>query len=318
MSDIIQLTLAVPDAEVGERLDVYLTGLEDLPMSRAQLKRAILAGEVSINGKIPTKAGVKLRAGDQVICAIAPPAAPNLDPCDIPLEILYEDEDLVLVNKPAGLVVHPAPGHPDGTLVNALVHHAVALSDEGDAREAFRPGIVHRLDKDTSGVMVVCKNNKTHRHLAEQFAAHTIERRYIALCLGGSLPNEGTFDTRHGRDPRNRMKFTGRVPGGRRAITHYKVIERYEAGLALLAVTLETGRTHQIRVHLAEAGAPILADTFYGDARVVTSLLDRQALHADLLGFEHPNGEWLRFRAPLPEDLRRAIATIRAQGDKRA
>jgi len=306
--EAIVLDIVVPRSSIGERLDTFLTDLEELAFSRSQLQRAIADGEVLLNGAAARKAGVKLREGDAIACRILPPPLPSLDPEPIPLDILFEDELVLVLDKPAGMVVHPAPGHPRGTLVNALLHHCQELAEVGES--AFRPGIVHRLDRDTSGVMVVCKSNVAHRHLAAQFAQHTIERRYLCLCLGAALADEGTFDTRHNRHPTQRLKFTGRGSSGRRAITHFRVIERLDASIALVACTLETGRTHQIRMHLAEAGAPILGDELYGDARTRTRLLDRQALHADLLGFEHPDGRWLRFRAPLPDDLRGAIQTL--------
>lgn len=304
--DALLVELRVPEDAAGMRLDVFLTSLDELPFSRSRLQGAIARGEILLNGRRPLKPGAKLRAQDAIRCVIPPPPLPNADPEDIPLDVLFEDEHVLVLNKPPGLVVHPAPGHPSGTLVNALAFRCQRLP--GDAT-SLRPGIVHRLDKDTSGVMVACKSALALQTLAAQFAAHTIERRYIALCAGHHLPPEGTFNTGHSRDPHHRLRFTGRLDTERRAITHYRVLLPIPPHLALVACTLQTGRTHQIRVHLAEANAPILGDELYGKPH---PLLARQALHADLLGFQHPDGRWLRFQVPLPQDLRGALRALGA------
>lgn len=233
-------------------------------------------------------------------------------PQDIPLTVLYEDAHLVVVDKPAGMVVHPAPGHPDGTLVNAVLHHFGWLP--GDDPE--RPGIVHRLDALTSGVMVVARSEEAKRGLVARFQAHDIERAYLALATGHP-PARVTWETLHGRHPRDRKKLSSKVRRGKRAVTHLEVVERL-AGAALVRCTLETGRTHQIRVHCADHGFAILGDPVYGrtpkDPRLRESaaLLGRQALHAAVLGFVHPvTGVPLRFESPLPEDFRRALARLR-------
>jgi 23S rRNA pseudouridine1911/1915/1917 synthase len=211
------------------------------------------------------------------------------------------------------LVVHPAPGHYTGTLVHGLLHRYSGLSGSlgGDA-DGIRPGIVHRLDKNTSGVMVIARSDVAMKALAQQFAVHSIQRRYLALALGAHLGDEGTVDTGHSRHPRDRKRFTGHLESRRRAITHYKTLETHPQKTSLVACTLETGRTHQIRMHLAEKGAPILGDTMYGGERANTRLIDRQALHAQVLGFVHPDGRQLRFEAAPPPDFQQALELLRA------
>ncbi len=308
------------NADNGERLDVFLTRSDGHKLSRSQLRRAIAQGQVCINDKPVSKAGVKLRPGDTIACEIPPPPATSVEPQNIPLEFLYEDSDLAVLIKPAGLVVHPAPGHPNGTLVNALLYHyqqaAQQLSPpvEGE-NAALRPGIVHRLDRETSGVMVVARSQEAMQTLAKQFAAHTIARRYLAIALPGPLGHagdRGTFQTHHKRHPKDRMRYTGNCGGKRQATTHYEVLEKHKAGTRLVACTLETGRTHQIRMHLSEAGAPILGDPLYGTRRAQTRLIARQALHAQVLGFVHPSGESMRFEAEPPRDFQSALDTLRS------
>lgn len=296
-------------AEVGSRLDEFLAAHRELQLSRSQAKRSIVGGTVRVNDKVAVKAGTKLRLDDRVSGRIAPRPPMKAEPEDIPLDILHEDADLIVLVKPAGMVVHPAPGHRTGTLVHALLHHTATLSSGTDP---LRPGIVHRLDKGTSGVMVVCKSEQAHRHLAAQFAAHSIERRYLTLAFASKLAESGTFESGHSRHANNRLRFTGHRETERRAITHYRVVERFVGGLALVACVLETGRTHQIRMHLTEAGAPILGDEIYGGGRSVTPLIDRPALHAELLGFVHPAGNSMRFTAPAPADFQGALDALRA------
>lgn len=309
--DIFEVFIAELD-DVGERLDNFLADRDELALSRSQLRKAIERGEVSVNGRPAAKAGVKLREGDRVECSIQLPGLPSLTPEAIPLEILHEDDDVLVLVKAAGMVVHPAAGHPGGTLVNALLHHCQALSHAKDGPDGhLRPGIVHRLDKDTSGVMVVARSDRAMRSLSAQFAAHTIERRYLALAWARGLSDSGTFDTRHGRHPRHRRRFTGQQ-GTRRAVTHYQVLERFDAPAALVACRLETGRTHQIRMHMAEGHAPILGDPLYGDARAQTRWMTRQALHAEVLGFDHPAGHRLRFEAAPPADFQATLDALRS------
>ena len=265
------------------------------------------------------RAAVKLRPGDRIRFAPPPPAPIEDLPEDIPLDVLHEDAHLLVLDKPAGLVVHPATSHATGTLVNALLHHVgdqLAFSVGGERR----PGIVHRLDKDTSGVMVVAKDEPTLVGLQAQFHEHTLNRRYIAL-VEGVVAEQGTFNTRYGRHPRDRKKFSSRFAGDKQAVTHWSVVERL-AGATLIEVRLETGRTHQIRVHFADHSHPVVGDRAYGRPprearlRAVADTLGRQALHAAVLGFMHPaTGEQLEFRTEPPADMRLAVATLRAAGE---
>jgi 23S rRNA pseudouridine1911/1915/1917 synthase len=306
--------------EAGVRVDVFLAARTDA--TRSQIQRHLEAGAVTVNGA-PVRPKHRLRVGETVRYEPPPPTPDTAEPEDIPVPILFEDAHLVVVDKPAGLVVHPAAGHPAGTLVNALLHHCGALSAVGGRQ---RPGIVHRLDKDTSGVMVVSKSDAAHVGLAAQFAEHRLQRSYLALTVGAPPAARGTFDTRHGRHPVHRKRFTSRLgpADGKRAVTHYEVIER--AGpLTVVRATLETGRTHQVRVHLAEHGAPLLGDPIYGRAprdpalRRLARRLGRQALHAALLGLAHPiSGEPLRFETPAPADMATALAQARALGSPSA
>jgi 23S rRNA pseudouridine1911/1915/1917 synthase len=343
----------VPESAAGLRLDVFLAQ-QDLPYSRSQLTRRISEGEVRVDGSATDRPGLRLRAG-QRLHFTPPPPSPVEDPAeDIPLEVLFEDRHLIVVNKPAGLVVHPAPGHLSGTLVNALLFRCGPLPepppfspgeresdedlDDGDedgdggdeaagaaAKEAAapglsiggqrRPGIVHRLDQGTSGVIVCAKDEPTLVGLQAQFAVHSIARRYVAL-VEGVLPERGTFATRYGRHPRDRKRFTARS-GRKRAVTHYTVLERL-SGATLVEVQLMTGRTHQIRVHFSEAGHPLLGDPLYGrpprapEVRRVAAGLGSQALHARLLGFVHPvSGEPLTFTAPPPAEFLQALQALR-------
>jgi 23S rRNA pseudouridine1911/1915/1917 synthase len=303
----------------GERLDVYIAA-QDLGLSRSQVKRLIEEARVSVNGEA-AKASVRLHAGDCVAVEVPPPAPSEAVAEEIPLEVLYEDKDLIVIVKPAGMVVHPAAGVHAGTLVNALLAHCRDLAGVGGT---LRPGIVHRLDKGTTGVMVAAKNDAAHAGLARQFKDHSIARRYLALVCGRLTPDRGVIDTLLGRDPRARVRFTSRVRAGRRAVTHFEVRERLP-GMTLVALTLETGRTHQIRVHLSERGHPVVGDPTYGrgkigaDAsaavRAAARALGHPMLHAELLGFVHPvTGERLEFRAPLPEDFASFLALARSSG----
>ena len=288
-------------------------------MSRSELQRWIADGRVTVEGAARA-ASARVREGDRVIVDPPPPAASDALPeSDVRFEVLHVDDELVVVNKPAGLVVHPSRGHEGGTLVNGLLALGLFAQDKEeievtDAQGNSRPGIVHRLDKGTSGGMVVARTARAREALAGQFRAHTIERAYEAIVVGEA--KSGTFDTLHGRHPRDRLRFTTRVREGRRAVTHVRAIASLY-GTTHVECTLETGRTHQIRVHLAESGTPVLGDPVYGkaprDARVraVGEELGHQALHARLLGFVHPGtGRSLRFEAPLPADFREAMRRL--------
>jgi 23S rRNA pseudouridine1911/1915/1917 synthase len=292
-------------------------------LSRMAAKRAILAGDASLAGRVVTDPAATVQAGDAVGVRIAPPepAEPAAQAMD--LRVLYEDADLIVIDKPAGLVVHPAAGNADHTLVNALIAHCGAsLSGIGGVR---RPGIVHRLDKDTSGIIVAAKHDRAHLGLAAQFAAHSVDRAYAALVWGWPAP-EGAFDGAIGRDPKNRKKMAVIARGGRTALTRYRVLERFahrgKPLAALLECRLATGRTHQIRVHLAHAGHPVLGDPVYGRSRAARKDLPesifsfpRQALHAGRLGFFHPvTSVWRQFDAAPPRDLLDLIGVLRQYG----
>jgi 23S rRNA pseudouridine1911/1915/1917 synthase len=295
--------------EAGERLDKVLAA-RALGFSRATLQRWIAEGRVRIDGQA-VSAKDKARAGQRVLIEPAPPLPSSAEPEDIPLTLLYEDEHLLVLVKPAGLVVHPAPGHASGTLVNAILHHTEVELGE-DPR---RPGVVHRLDKDTSGVMVVARTSRARDGLMTLFAAHDLTRVYEAICLG-ALSSEVTYDTQFGRHPVDRKRFSSRVVRGKRAVTHVHP-QRLLTGATLVRCTLETGRTHQIRVHLSEHGHPLLGDPLYGrtpsDPRLrrAAERLGRQALHARVLGFVHPvTGEALRFEVEPPDDFREALELL--------
>lgn len=265
-----------------------------------------------MDGETLTKPSVKVLAGQHLTLIVPEVQALDLVPQDIPVEIVYEDDECVVVNKPAGMVVHPAPGHPDGTLVNALLHHCKGqLASIGGVA---RPGIVHRIDRDTSGLLVVSKTDAVHTALQAQFAARTIQRHYLAIAVrtsGRGLEQSGTFDTWHGRMRTDRKRYTGKR-GHKRAVTHYETLERFADGAVLVRCTLQTGRTHQIRVHLSEHGCPILADPIYAGRSLSTSrLIPRLALHARSLGFDMPDGRSLYFEADPPEDFGHALQKLR-------
>jgi len=303
------IELLISDEEAGERLDRVLAA-RDLGLSRAALQRLIACGRVQVDGRTPSRRE-PAQAGAIVSIRPEPPAPMDAEPEDLPLEVVYEDEHLVVVNKAAGMVVHPAPGHPRGTLVNAVLYHFGVEGASGD-----RPGIVHRLDKDTSGVMVVARSALAHEGLSRAFAQHDIDRRYQALVTG-LFPKERTFDTLHGRHPGDRKRFSSHVSRGRRAVTLVRPLETLH-GTTRVECALSTGRTHQIRVHLTDANHPILGDRLYGrtprDPRLAAAaqILGRQALHAAVLGFTHPiTQEKLHFETPLPEDFQRALEWLR-------
>ena len=347
----------------GERIDVYLTGFL-MNATRARVQKGIKKGMVVVNGEVSQKPSRVVQAGDVIVCTLMKPPPMDILPEDIPLDVTYEDEHLLVVNKPAGMVVHPAHGHRTGTLVHALLHHMGAgpilvesaqnrdpdddsdddSNDEGgnagsealstvnleprfEGDVALRPGIVHRLDKDTSGLLVVAKNNKVHAGLAKQFADRTTRRRYNAIIWGVPDPDSGTIETDLARDVRDRRKMATVEAGkGKHAITHYRVIEPF-GYTSLAEFRLETGRTHQIRVHAAYIAHPIFGDTVYGGDRIrygrdegkrrafygnLFKALPRQGLHARSLGFTHPvTGEELDFEANIPEDMEHVLERLR-------
>ena len=299
-----QREFIVEQETAGQRIDRFLSG-EDTGLSRSALQALVAEGHVQCNGKAVAKS-LKLKAGDTVLLEI-PDAKPiEAVPQDIPLDIVYEDAHLLVVNKPKGMVVHPAPGNPDGTLVNALLHHCGdSLSGIGGEK---RPGIVHRIDRDTSGLIIAAKNDAAHLALAAQLADHTLARTYECLSVGSFRQDSGTVDAPIGRSRSDRKKMAV-VAGGRPAITHWEVLARYP-GVTHLRCRLETGRTHQIRVHLAYIGHPILGDTVYGNRKPVPGLTG-QCLHATGLRFLHPRtGRPVELTCPRPEEFERMLVKL--------
>jgi len=290
----------------GARLDKYVT--EHCPeLSRTQFQKLIGDGYITVNDHI-AKAGLKLTVGDRLTVSLPPPTPSSLEPEAIPLNILYEDDDLLVIDKPAGLAVHPAPGHSAHTLVNAVLSHLASLPDTGDWR---RPGIVHRLDKDTSGVMLVAKNSAAHQNLSDQFKSRSVVKAYLALVKGHLTPQDGTIEAPIGRNRVHRERMAVVAEGkGRQASTQYHVVS-YTDSYTLLEVRPQTGRTHQIRVHLAAIGYPLVGDKVYG---VKSPYLSRQFLHASFLGFHLPSsGEYVEFTSELPQDLQQALKTLSPQ-----
>lgn len=283
---------------VGERIDKFLScRLEEV--SRSYIQKLIKEGHVSVNGK-PVKANYKLGAGDEISVEIPEAKEPDILPEDIPLDILYEDQDILVVNKPKGMVVHPAAGHYSGTLVNALMYHC--KDSLSGINGVMRPGIVHRIDMDTTGSLLVCKNDEAHRILAEQLKEHTIRREYHAIVYGNIKEDTGTVDAPIGRHPTDRKKMSINHKNGKQAVTHYEVLERF-GNFTYIRCRLETGRTHQIRVHMASLHHPLLGDEVYGpSSRPPFPGLKGQVLHAKILGIYHPKtGEYMEFDAPLPQ-----------------
>ena len=302
-----ELTAAPEDA--GLRLDAFLA--KELPeLSRSRVQQLLEQGCVLAEGR-PGKKNRRLSPGERILLELPEPAEAEPEPEEIPLDILFEDEDLLVINKPKGMVVHPAPGHESGTLVNALLHHCGdSLSGIGGVK---RPGIVHRLDKDTSGLMLAAKTDRAHAALAAQLGDHSLHRVYAALLIGTPRPGEGTVDLSVGRHPRDRKKMAAGVPGGRAAVTHYRVLETFP-GYSYVECRLETGRTHQIRVHMASLGHPVAGDPLYGGKCSLP--LSSQCLHAREIRFRHPvTGADMTFSCPLPPEFSAVLEKLRSEAE---
>ena len=299
------ILLRASEESKNQRLDAFLASSLD-GLTRSQATRLIESGEVAVNGRAVSKS-YKLAGGEDIAVTLPEPEPVEAVPQDIPLDVVYEDADVIVVNKPSGMVVHPAPGHPDGTLVNALLYHCVGtLSGVGGA---LRPGIVHRIDRDTSGLIIAAKNDAAHQYLSAQLADHTLARTYECIVVGKLREDRGTVDAPIARHPTDRKRMAV-VAGGREAVTHWEVIARYP-GYTHVRCRLETGRTHQIRVHMAYIGHPILGDTVYGAKKEVPGLTG-QCLHAVGLRFLHPRThEVVELSCPLPEEFTRMLQKIR-------
>jgi 23S rRNA pseudouridine1911/1915/1917 synthase len=316
-----ELSITVPPEHAGERLDSFLAS--QIPYtSRSQIRRAIENGDITVNDQT-VKPSYSIRTGEEIQVELVRPAPLEAAPEPIPLKIIFEDNDIIVINKPAGMVTHPGAGVHSGTLANALVYHFTLLSQRLPRRGGVsRPGIVHRLDMGTSGLMVVAKTDRAHLGLAEQFESHSVFKGYLALVYGRVEKNEGRIEAPIGRDPRNRVKMAVRPPGeGRSALTLYRVVERFDE-FTLLDVEIKTGRTHQIRVHLAHIKHPVVADSTYDggransikDAKLRATIarFSRPFLHAAHLSFIHPvTGEKMEYTAPLPADLQSILETLR-------
>lgn len=293
--------------EEGQRLDKYLSEQKNHDFSRSYLRKCIQEGCVSVNGE-KGKASLKVKAGDRIDFDIPEQKGPEVLPEAIPLDIVYEDDDLLVVNKERGMVVHPAAGHYSGTLVNAVLAHAG--SSLSSINGVNRPGIVHRIDKDTTGLLLICKNDLSHQSLAKQLEEHSITRRYHALVFGKIKEEDGIISAPIGRDEKDRKKQAISYKHGKEAVTHYKVLERFSDS-TLVECRLETGRTHQIRVHMKSIGHPLLGDPVYG-LKNRKDGISGQALHAMILGFQHPRtGEYMEFSAPYPADFQALLEKLR-------
>lgn len=290
------IDLIVDEDNNGVRIDKYLT-LVQSDISRSFIQKLIESGNVTVDDK-SIKVSYKVKTGNKVTINIPPPEEILVEPENIPLDIVYEDKDIIVINKPKGLVVHPAAGHASGTLVNALLYHC--RGELSGINGMMRPGIVHRIDRDTTGLLVACKNDKAHQFIAEQLKVHSITRRYQAIVYNTFKTDSGDIDAPIGRDPKDRKRMAINYKNGKRAVTHYKVLENLGSKYSYIECTLETGRTHQIRVHMASIHHPLVGDTVYGPAKDPFQL-EGQALHAGVLGFIHPTSkEYVEFNAPLP------------------
>lgn len=313
------LRFTIPEKNAGERVDSFLAS-QVSELTRSRIKELIKRGHVTVNAS-NVKASYGLRYGDRVLLVVPPPEKSHLEPEKVDFTVVHEDEALIVLDKPAGIVVHPAPGHSCGTLVHGLLDHCTDLSGIGGV---MRPGIVHRLDKDTSGLLVVAKDNRTHEALARQFKQGGVKKEYVVLVHGRPEGDKGTIDLPIGRHPIKRKTMAVVAGGGKRAVTLWRVLEHFGGMFSLLQIHLKTGRTHQIRVHLSHMGCPVAGDPVYGPGRSwwkrhdtlgadeLQRLLGRQMLHARRLGFTHPkNKTFCSFEAPIPEDFSRLTEALK-------
>ncbi len=298
------ITITVELQNDGDRLDAFLASCTEY--TRTHIKKLITDGEVTVNGDIK-KPSFTVSVDDEICFNKPEPKIINIEPRDIPIDILYEDNDVLIVNKPKGMVVHPANGHFDDTLVNAVMFHC--RDSLSGINGALRPGIVHRIDRDTTGALVICKNDNSHVFLASQIAEHSVTRRYRGIVSGGSLPESGRIEGAIGRDPKDRKRMAINEKNGKPAVTNYRLLS-HSGEYSYVEFELETGRTHQIRVHMASIGHPLLGDEVYGP-RKCPFKLQGQTLHAMVLGFVHPTtGEYMEFEAPLPEYFMRLLNNL--------
>lgn len=296
----------VTERDSGERIDKFITDCVD-SLTRSYIQKMIAGGQCLVNGKA-VKASYRVKEEDEVVFSLPESVEPDIAAEDIPLDILYEDADLLVVNKPKGMVVHPAPGHYSGTLVNAVMYHC--SGSLSGINGVMRPGIVHRIDRDTSGSLIICKNDMAHNSIAAQLKEHSVNRIYHAIVYGVLKEDEMTIDAPLGRHPKDRMKMAV-VSGGKRAVTHVQVLKRFQK-FTYVSCRLETGRTHQIRVHMAYIGHPILGDEVYAPGRKSPVKCENgQILHAKVIGFSHPaSGKYIEFDAPLPDEFRHLLEIL--------
>lgn len=303
-----ELEYEVTAEEDGMRLDQYIAA-RCMDLSRSYIQKLIKENRVTLNKTVQTKNKTAVQEGDRIMVSLPDPQELEIKPQNIPLDILYEDSDVLVINKPKGMVVHPAPGHYDDTLVNAVLYHC--KDNLSGINGVLRPGIVHRIDKDTTGALIVCKNDKSHQKIADQLRAHTITRSYRAIVYNNFSEEEGTIEAPIGRHPTNRKKRMVTEKNSKEAITHYKVLDHLNHKFNYIECRLETGRTHQIRVHMSHIGHPLLGDEVYGPVNSKFKQLQGQTLHAATIGFIHPTTEeYMEFSAPLPDYFEKLLKTL--------